>query len=90
VGVALAAPVLHTWPHALQLFTSACSLTQAPEHSEKPLVHAKPHVPLEQVAEAFGTDVVQATGLLHWPVELQVWTPLPEHCVAPGVQTPEH
>ena len=33
---------------------------------------------------------VHATGLLHAPPELQVWTPLPEHCVAPGVHAPVH
>jgi hypothetical protein len=53
-------------------------------------LQANPQVPAEHVADAFGRLVVQATGLLHWPVELHVWTPLPEHCVAPGVQTPEH
>ena len=32
----------------------------------------------------------QALGLLHVPRIEQVSTPLPEHCVAPGVQEPAH
>ncbi len=32
---------------------------------------------------------VHATGAPHWPAEEHVWTPLPEHCTAPGVHTPE-
>jgi hypothetical protein len=42
------------------------------------------------VADAFGTLVAHARGVLQYPVELQVCTPLPEHWVAPGVHTPEH
>ena len=42
------------------------------------------------MGDAFGTVVVHAAGLLHWPLLEQVCTPLPEHCVAPGVHTPEH
>jgi hypothetical protein len=33
---------------------------------------------------------VQAAADPHWPLELQVCTPLPEHCFAPGTQTPVH
>jgi hypothetical protein len=33
---------------------------------------------------------VQAAGLPNWPLALQVSTPLPEHCVAPGVHEPVH
>jgi hypothetical protein len=51
-------------------------------------LHAKPHAPLAQVASALATDVVQATALPHSPVESHVSTPLPAHCVAPGVHTP--
>jgi hypothetical protein len=81
--------VLHTCPQPPQLLTSVCSLTQLPpEQSEKPLLQEYPQLPPEQVGEAFGTLVVHETGLLHWPVELHVWTPFPEHCVAPGVQLP--
>jgi hypothetical protein len=32
----------------------------------------------------------QATALPHWPMMSQVCTPLPEHLVAPGTQTPWH
>ena len=53
-------------------------------------MHAYPQVPPQHVGEALGTVVVHARGLLHWPVELHVCTPLPEHCVAPGVHTPAH
>ena len=31
---------------------------------------------------------VHADALPHCPLALQVCTPLPEHCVAPGTQTP--
>jgi hypothetical protein len=27
----------------------------------------------------------QATAVSHWPAAEHVWTPLPEHCVEPGV-----
>jgi hypothetical protein len=33
---------------------------------------------------------VQAAADPHWPLELQVCTPLPEHCFAPGTHTPVH
>jgi hypothetical protein len=33
-------------------------------------------------------EATHATGAPHVPVEEQVWMPLPEHCVAPGVHTP--
>ena len=90
VGVALATPVVQTWPQEPQLPVSACSFTQAPAQGEKPPMHAYPQVPAEQVADAFGTVVVHAEALPHCPVELHVSTPVPEHRVAPGVQTPPH
>ncbi len=31
-----------------------------------------------------------ATPVLHSPLPLHVSTPLPEHCVEPGAQTPTH
>jgi hypothetical protein len=31
---------------------------------------------------------VQVDALPHWPLELHVCNPLPEHCVAPGEHTP--
>jgi hypothetical protein len=37
--------------------------------------------------------VVQTDGqaeLCHWPVASQVCSVMPEHCVAPGLQTPPH
>lgn len=33
---------------------------------------------------------VHAAAVPHWPLELQVWTALPEHCVVVGVHTPVH
>jgi hypothetical protein len=33
---------------------------------------------------------VQATAVPHAPAAVQVCTPLPEHCVAPGAHTPVH
>ena len=51
-------------------------------------MHTKPHAPLVQVAPALATDVVQATALPHAPVEPHVSALSPEHCVAPGAQTP--
>jgi hypothetical protein len=30
------------------------------------------------------------TGDPNWPLGPHVWTPLPEHCVAPGVHDPVH
>ena len=30
--------------------------------------------------------VAHAAAVPHWPVELQVWMPLPEHCLDPGLQ----
>jgi hypothetical protein len=35
-------------------------------------------------------DRVHAAAVPHMPVELHVCTPLPEHCVPPGVHDPEH
>jgi hypothetical protein len=35
-------------------------------------------------------ELVHETAELHWPVAEHVWTPLPEHCVAPGTHTPMH
>jgi hypothetical protein len=33
---------------------------------------------------------LHAAGALHTPLPLHVCTPLPKHCVAPGVHTPVH
>jgi hypothetical protein len=33
---------------------------------------------------------VHSTGAPHVPEAEHVWTPLPEHWTAPGVQVPEH
>ena len=35
-------------------------------------------------------ELTQLTGLPNVPPELQVSTPLPEHCVAPGLHDPLH
>ena len=35
-------------------------------------------------------ELVHATAVPQAPAEVHVWTPLPEHCTAPGVQTPVH
>jgi hypothetical protein len=49
------------------------------------------HVPVPvHVGTAYSTDVVHGTAVPHWPFEPHVSTPLPEHCVAPGEQTPVH
>jgi hypothetical protein len=42
------------------------------------------HVPVTQA------ELTQAVAEPHWPFEPQICTPLPEHCVAPGVHTPVH
>jgi hypothetical protein len=42
------------------------------------------HVPVTHA------ELTQATAELHWPLELHVWTPLPEHWWEPGAQTPVH
>jgi hypothetical protein len=39
-------------------------------------------------AVAFDIEVAHATALPHWPFEPHVSSELPEHWVAPGVQTP--
>jgi hypothetical protein len=39
-------------------------------------------------APATHADPAQAADAPHWPELLQVWIPLLEHCLAPGVQTP--
>jgi hypothetical protein len=44
------------------------------------------HAPFSQDGALAG----QATALPHCPLGLQVSTPLPEHFLAPGVQTPVH
>ncbi len=43
------------------------------------------HAPLVHVCSG-----VHVAGADHWALALHVSTPLPEHCVAPGVQTPVH
>jgi hypothetical protein len=80
-------PEAHTFPHEPQLLASVCSLTQAPLQSEKPVLQEKVHVPLEHVAVAFATPVVQAVGALQAPA-LHVSTPLPLQSVCPGAHTP--
>ena len=91
VAVPLTVLVVQGLPQPPQLFGSVCSLTQAPEHSDVPALHVKPHVPDAQVGEALVTPVVHAVALPHWPFELQVCTSvLSAHCDAPGAQTPEH
>jgi hypothetical protein len=40
------------------------------------------HTPVTHV------ELVQATAVPQAPAAVHVWTPLPEHCTAPGVQTP--
>jgi len=49
--------------------------TVAPQATQAPLV---------QVC----VSAAQATAEPHWPLPLHVCTPLPEHCVVPGVHTP--
>jgi hypothetical protein len=49
----------------------------APQATQAPLVHVC-------------VSAVQAEAVPHWPLALQVWTALPEHCVVPGVHTPVH
>jgi hypothetical protein len=53
-------------------------------HCFVPGVHTPVHAP---VTHAW---FVQAAGALQVPLELHVWTPLPEHCVEPGTHTPVH
>jgi hypothetical protein len=43
-----------------------------------------------QYGVELATVVVQTVPAPHWPFEPHVSTLLPEHCVAPGVQTPVH
>jgi hypothetical protein len=82
-------PLTHVWlpvqmcpvPQPPQLLLSVCSLTQAPLHALKPLLHVKVHAPALQVAVALATPVVQATAEPHAPLALQVSTPLPEQVV---------
>jgi hypothetical protein len=55
---------VHFWPHALQLFLSVCSSTQAvppspPGHELKPLLHDTVHVPPAHVAWALAMLVEQ-------------------------------
>jgi hypothetical protein len=47
-------------------------------------VHEPWHAPLTHAWFTHGIAVP------HWPVLPQVCTPLPEHCIAPVVQLPEH
>jgi hypothetical protein len=51
-------------------------------HIVVPGVHIPVHPPLTQAM------LLHATGVPHWPEVLHVCTPLPEHCLAPGLQTP--
>jgi hypothetical protein len=81
-------PEPHAFPQLPQLLVSVCSLTQAPLQREKPVLHAKVHVPLEHVAVALATPVVHAVGVLQVPFVWHVSTPLPLHVVCPGAHTP--
>ena len=54
-----------------------------PSHSLVPAPHVT-HAPPVQVSVC----AAQATVALQVPLALQVWTPLPEHCFAPGTHTP--
>ena len=45
--------------------------------AQSPLQATEPHV-----------WCTQGEALPQWPVELQVWTPLPEHSLSPGEQEP--
>lgn len=49
------------------------------------------HTPWHEAAPLVPTQawLPQSTGFPHWPA-VHVWSPLPEHCVVPAVQTPEH
>lgn len=53
------------------------------------LLHAKPHVPLAQVGDAWATPVVQAVAEPHAPAAPQLSTLVPEQVVCPGAHTPE-
>jgi hypothetical protein len=71
-------PLVCQAPLVLQVCVSVPQLPQATG-----LVWPGPHTPLQ--APDTHVWLVHATALPHWPHELQVSTPLPEHCVAPGV-----
>ena len=74
------------WPALLHTaWTTALSLVRRP-HARAPGLHTPVHELLPLV-------VVQTEGhaeLVHWPLASHVWSVVPEHCVAPGLQTPEH
>ena len=75
-------PLVCQAPLALQVCVSVPQLPQA-TGSVCPGAHTPVQVPVPEP----DTHVllVHATALPHWPQALQVSTPLPEHCVAPGV-----
>jgi hypothetical protein len=71
-------------PVALQMAcTTALSLARRPQDRAFGL-----HTPVHALVPAL---VVQTEGhaeLCHWPLASQVCSVVPEHCVAPGLQTP--
>jgi hypothetical protein len=73
-------------PALLQMAcTMALSLARRPQDSAFGL-----HTPVQLLVLPL---VVQTDGhaeVVHWPVALHVCSVVPEHCVAPGLQTPLH
>jgi hypothetical protein len=60
-------------------------LVPEPSHSSVPVGHATQAPPLHVWVFA-----AQGTAASHCPLDEQVCTPLPEHCLAPGTHTPVH
>lgn len=86
-------PVAHSFPQRPQLFVSDRVSTHAPEHSVRPELHLKPHVPPSHVAAAFATAVRHgvhmlphvATSVLLTQRPPQSWVPAP-HSQRPWLQ----
>jgi hypothetical protein len=64
-------PPVHAFPQAPQLLSSFCSLTQAPLHAVKPVLHANVHARLTHAGVAFATLVVHTLPHApHWSTVL--------------------
>lgn len=90
------APLTHAYwhalgaPHAPVEVQVATALSEPPSAPVAHSVWLGAHTPWHEDVVPLVTHVLlpQSTGAGKWPLESQVCSALPEHCVAPGVQAP--
>ena len=74
------------WPALLHTaWTTALSLVRRPQASAPGL-----HTPVQALVPPLVVQTEGQAELVHWPFASHVCNVVPEHCVAPGLQTPVH